>query len=150
MDAVNKQRRILTETELLSIVESTEAELAHADKELGTIAGQVVDGMYTVGMFSELVNRGCFTASTISVKGEPDKPAFILIHCRNDLGWLMVEGAVTLGNHSLEFLFDGGEALARHYGAPMVVFVTKIKALYRYASNQGYQTLGVILMKKDP
>ena len=147
MDAVNKKRRILTETELLSIVESNEAELAHADKELGVIASQVVDGMYTVGMFSELVNRGCFTASTINVKGEP---AFILIHCRNDLGWLMVEGAVTLGNHSLEFLFDGGEALGRHLGAPMVVFVTKIKALYRYARAQGYQTLGVILMKKNP
>lgn len=147
MDHAVKKRRILTETELLSILESTESELAYADKELGIIASQVVDGMYTPGMYSELVNRGCFTASTINVEG---KPAFILIHCFNDLGWLMVEGAVTLGNHSLEFLFDGGEALARHFKAPMVVFVTKLKALHRYASAQGYEAMGVILCKKNP
>ncbi|HXC34264.1 MAG TPA: hypothetical protein VNV43_00200 [Candidatus Acidoferrales bacterium] len=142
-----KKRRILTETQMLSIVESTEAELLHADEQLGAIAHQVVDGMYTAGMFSDLVKRGCFTASTINVHG---KPAFILIHCRNDLGWLMVEGAVALGNHSLEFLFDGGETLARHFNAPIVVFVTKLTALYRYATAQGYQTMGVILFKKNP
>jgi hypothetical protein len=141
-----KKRRLLTETEMLSIVESTEAELLRADEQLGAIATQVVDGMYTPGMFNDLVKRGCFTASTINVHGEP---AFILIHCRNDLGWLMVEGAVALGKHSLEFLFDGGETLARHFNAPVVVFVTRLKALYRYATEQGYQSLGVILFKKN-
>ncbi|MGH8022219.1 MAG: hypothetical protein ACRED1_01455 [Limisphaerales bacterium] len=144
MDAT-KKRRVLTETEMLSIVESTEAELLHADEQLGIIGRQIVDGLFTPGMFNDMVKRGSHTASTINVEG---KPAFIIIHCRNELGWLFVDGAISLGNHSLEFLFDGGEAVARHFGAPAVLFVTKLKALYRYATEQGYQSAGVVLAKK--
>ncbi|MGH7224596.1 MAG: hypothetical protein ACRELF_15335 [Gemmataceae bacterium] len=149
MEAVKqrRQRRMLTESELLSIVESTDTELLRADAQLAAIGRQVVDGIFPPSMFLELVKGGSYTASTVQVEG---KPAFVLVHCRNELGWLLIEGAVALGNHSLEFLFDGAEALARHFGAPVVAFTTKLTALYRYATAQGYESIGVIVCKKNP
>jgi len=138
---------MLTETELLSIVESSDPELLAAEEKLGAIAGQILDGIYEPGMFTQLVKSGAFQASTVLVD---QKPAFVLIHTRNGLGWLIVEGVAALGNASLKTLHDALDALARHYKAPTILFVTRLSSLFRYGSKHGYKSMGVIMAKATP
>lgn len=138
------KRQALTETDLLSIVESTEAELLEACKQLRKTSDQFLDGAFSAGEFDKLVKSGTHKASTILVE---DKPAYILIHAPNAVGWLMVDGAVCIGKASLDHLFEGGYALARHFKAPRIVFVTKLKALYQYAIDHDFTSVGVVLSK---
>jgi hypothetical protein len=144
---VANKRTILTETDLLSIVESTEAELLKAAAELDAISHKVLDGVFDAGAFDQLVKSGVLQASTVMVK---DEPAYVIIHCRNPLGWLMVEGAVKIGKAPLDHLFEAGYALARHLGASHVQFVTRLTALYRYAMDHDFKSLGVLLCKEVP
>ena len=62
----------------------------------------------------------------------------------------MVEGAVSIGKAPLHHLFEGGYALARHFKSPQIMFVTKLKGLFRYAAANDFKTLGVILCKAVP
>jgi len=141
----NKPRRLLTETELLSIVESSEEELSQAESKLGPIANQILDGIYEPGTFVRLIKSGAFEASTVHVDKEP---AFVMIYTRNALGWLTVEGVASLAKKaSFKYVFDAGDALARHYGCKTIQFVTKLSSLYRYGLEQGYKSLGVIMCK---
>jgi hypothetical protein len=151
MDAETKSRKLLTETDMLSIVESTEAELLYADKQLAATAAQIMDGTFSPGQFTDLVKRGCLTASTIQVNSVP---AFVVVHAVNGLGWLIVEGAAHLATKtpaSMGDLANGCYAIARHFGAPYIIFVTKLKSLYRYAlEEQDFNSLGVILGRPVP
>jgi hypothetical protein len=140
----DKKRRLITETQLFSILESNEDELLQAEAELGTIAGKILDGIYEPGMFARLVKAGAFQASTINVD---DKPAFVMVHSRNALGWLIVEGVAALGKDSLQFVFDAGDALAKHFAAPTILWVTRLASLFRFGSRQGYKPMGVIMCK---
>lgn len=146
MDA-NKQRRLLTETELFFIVESTEPELLAAEEKLGQMAAQIFDGIYEPGMFARLVKEGAFTGSTVAVGG---KPVLVLIHTRNALGWLTIEGVATLGKSSVKMVFDAADAIARHLGAPVIQFVTRLRPLYRYGLDHDYKAAGVIMVKGVP
>jgi hypothetical protein len=145
---VANKRTILTETDVLAIVESTEAELLAAARILDATSKHVLDGAFEPGAFDQLVKAGTLKASTILDKD--NQPAYVIIHTRNPLGWLMVEGAVKVGTGTLDLLFEGGYALARHLGASHVQFVTKLKALYEYARENGFTTLGVLLCKPVP
>ena len=106
MDAV-KHRRMLTQTDLLSILESDAAEMALAEARLGEIAGQILDGLYEPGMFTRLVKSGALEASTVNVGEEP---AFVMLYTRNLIGWLTVEGVAGLGRAPLARLFEAGDA----------------------------------------
>jgi hypothetical protein len=142
--ATNKQRRLLTETELLTIVESNESELFRAEEQLGEIAGRVFDGIYEPGMFAQLVQEKKFEASTAVHAGEP---IFVMLHTRNALGWLTIEGVASLKKSSMRFLVDAAEGIARHYGCPVIQFVTKLRALFRYGLEHHYKPVGVIMCK---
>lgn len=141
-------RTILTETEMLSIVESTESELLKAARTLDATSRNVLDGVFDPGAFDQLVKAGTLQASTVLDK-EGD-PAFVIIHTRNPIGWLMVEGAVKIGKGPLDLLFEGGYAIGRHLGASHVQFVTKLTALYQYAIDHDFKSLGVILCREVP
>jgi hypothetical protein len=143
----NKSHRFLTETETLAIFETTDAELSAAEGKFEDIVERVFDGAMEPGALAQLVRDKKLTASTVRI-GE--QPAFVLIHTRNSLGWLIIEGAASIGRAPLKVLFDGGEALARHFGAPVVLFVTKLRALYRYGRQRDYNPVGVILCKGVP
>jgi hypothetical protein len=145
--AATKQRRMLTETEVLSIVESNERELSIAEEKLGAIGRRILDGIYTPGMFTKFVTNGAFLASIVIYE---KKPAFVLITSRNGMGWMIVEGSVSLGAAPLKVVFDAADALARHFGDQKVLFVTKIKSLFQYATRNGYGTMGVIVSKGTP
>ena len=69
MATENKKRKVLTETDLLSIVESTEAELLKADSELAITASQNLDGVFDAGIFDQLVKAKKYQASTIMRQG---------------------------------------------------------------------------------
>jgi hypothetical protein len=143
----NQKPRLLTETEMLSIFESTDDELSAAEEKLGELAGQILDGIYEPGMFRRLVKAGVFTGSTVKVK---DEPVFVLIHSRNALGWVIVEGVVAVRRGSLKLLFEAGDVLARHYEAPNILFVTRLKGLFNYARAHNFQVMGAILVKEVP
>lgn len=140
----DKKRRLITETQLFAILESNDSELQQAEAELGAIAGKILDGIYEPGMFTRLVKAGAFQASTVQVN---DAPAFVMIYSRNAIGWLIVEGVAALGKSSFKFVFDAGDALARHFAAPTIMWVTRLASLYRYGSSQGYKPLGLIMCK---
>jgi hypothetical protein len=140
----NKNRRLLTETELLQLFESSETELSVAEEKLGELAGQIFDGIYEPLSFARMVKEGKFEASTAVVDGEP---VFVLIHTRNALGWLNVEGIASLKKSSLRLAFSAAEAIARHYGCPAVQFVTKLRALFNYGRQHDYKSVGVIMCK---
>ena len=144
MDAV-KHRRMLTQTDLLSILESDAAELALAESKLGEVAGQILDGLYEPGMFTRLVKSGALEASTVNVGEEP---AFVMLYTRNLIGWLTVEGVAGLGRAPLARLFEAGDALARHYQCQVIQYVTRLGALFRFGCGAGFQPLGVIMARK--
>lgn len=144
---MQNKRHVLTETDLLSIVESTEAELQEACRQLRDTSDKFLDGAFSAGEFDRLVKAGTHKASTILVK---DKPAYVVIHAPNAVGWLMVDGAVRIGKASLDHLFEGGYALARHLRAPQIVFVTKLKSLFQYARDHDFTAVGVVLSKAVP
>ena len=147
MPQKNKTRKPLTESDLFSIVESTEAELLDASKQLAETSDKILDGAFNAISFNELIKGGSHQASTVLVDG---KPAFVIIHARNAVGWLMVDGAVKIGDAPLEHLFEGGYAIAKHFKCPQIVFVTKLKSLFRYAVNHDFNCLGVMLCKAVP
>jgi hypothetical protein len=144
---VANKRQALTGTDLLSIVESTEAEYMEAAKQLAETSDRVLDGVFTAAMFDKLIKEKIFQASTVLVKEEP---AFVLIHAMNPVGWLVIEGAVRIGKAPLGRLLEGGYALARHLKAPKIVFVTKLKGLYNYAMGHQFKSLGAILCNEVP
>ena len=146
MDAT-KQRRLLTETDLFTLLESTEAELLEGAQQLDKVATKILDTIYEPGTFADLVKQKRFKASTVLVD---DQPAFILVYTINALGWLTVEGAVALGKAPLSHAFNAADALARHYHCKAIQFVTKLKALWSYGSNHGYKSLGIIMCKNAP
>ena len=145
---MENKRTVLTETDLLSIVESTEAELLKAANALDATSKNILDGAFDPGAFDKLVKAGTLKAST--VLDQDKEPAYVIIHTLNPLGWLMVEGAVKIGEGSLDTLFEGGYALARHLGSSHVQFVTKLRALYEYAREHEFKSLGVILCREVP
>lgn len=136
---------MLTETDLLSIVESSEAELLAAEEKLGAIAGQILDGIYEPGMFTKLIKSGAMEASTVLVDEEP---AFVMVYTRNALGWLTVEGVASLKKASLQFAFDAAKAIARHYGCGAIQFLTRLSSMFRFGLEQGYKPMGVIMWKE--
>lgn len=145
---MKNNRQILTETDLLSIVESTEAELLKAAKVLDATSRNILDGAFEPGAFDQLIKAGTLQASTVLDK--EGQPAYVMIHSRNPLGWLMVEGAVKVGTAGLEYLFEGGYAIGRHLGASHVQFVTKLKGLYEYARAHDFIALGVLVCRPIP
>lgn len=142
----NKTQNVLTDKDLVSIVKATEEELAVADRRLTQTSQKILDGLFDAGTFSRLVKEGVYQCSTIKVK---DQAAYILIHTRSTLGWLIIEGAVSIGGMPLRHLFEGAEALACHLNAPKILFVTKLKGLYEYAKKTGWICMGVIMAKKQ-
>jgi len=142
--ATNKPRRLLTETELLSIVESSKEELTLAEEKLGELAGEILDGIYEPGTLKKLVESGAFGAATINVD---QKPAFVMIYTRNALGWFTVEGVASLATTNLRHIFDAGDALAKKFNCGALQFVTRLSSLYKYALEHNYKPLGVILCK---
>jgi hypothetical protein len=104
MDAVNRKgaRRVLTQSDMLSILESTEEELLQAAATLDHTSSETLDGAFDAGIFDRLVKEKKLTASTIAVN---DQPAFVLIHGFNAAGWLVIEGAVTISRQPIAKLF---------------------------------------------
>jgi len=139
-----KQHRLLTDSQLLSILESTEEELSAAEARLGELAGQIFDGLYEPGLYTRLVKSGAFTASTVCIE---EDPKFVLIHSKTPLGWLTVEGIASLKRCPMETIFDAVDELASQLDCSTIQFVTKLSALQRFAQGRGYQTTGVILHK---
>lgn len=146
MDAT-KQHRLLQESDLFSIAESTEAELLKAGQVLDDTASRILDTIYQPGTFVELVRQKRFKSATIELKGEP---AFVMIYTINGLGWLTVEGVASLKKAPFKLVFEAGDALARHYGCSTIQFVTRLSSLFRFGLKQGYKSLGVIMCKNAP
>lgn len=144
MDVAPKHHRLLTDPEMLSILESTEEELSLAEARLGELAGEIFDGIYEPGLFAHLVKCGAFTASTVSLQGEAK---FILIHSKTALGWLTVEGIASIKRCPMQAIFDAVDELARRLNCRVIQFVTKLAALQRFAQGRGYRTSGIILHK---
>jgi hypothetical protein len=144
--ATKKQHRLLTESEMFSITESTDDELLDADKRLGEMAAQILDGVYEPGIYLRLVKSGAFTASTVSIEGEAK---FVLIHTRNALGWLIVEGIASLRRCPLETMFEATDALARHYRSKITQFVSRLSAMGRMAQAKGYEPAGIFWIKNN-
>ena len=145
MDAI-KPHRLLTESEMFSITESTDDELLDADKLLGEMAARIFDGIYEPGVFVRLVKAGALTASTVSIE---DEPRFVIIHTRNALGWLIVEGIATLKRCKLATMFDAADALAKNYGSKVTGFVSRLVAMGHVAQARGYQPTGIFWMKQN-
>ncbi|MGD0744138.1 MAG: hypothetical protein ABSA45_03190 [Verrucomicrobiota bacterium] len=143
MDA-DKQRRLITETETLSLLESTGPELQAADEILVPVGGVLLDGLLQAGTFVKLVKHDQLKSATLAIEGEP---ACVLFYSTNGLGWLTIEGAAALKPSPLKTIFRGVDALAKHLSAPVVVLVTRFAALMRAATSAGYKPGGVILMK---
>lgn len=137
-----KTHSLIQEADLLAIVESTEEELSKATATLDANSAITLDGAFEAGIFARLLEGKKLSSSTITVAGER---AFVLIHGFNAAGWLVIEGAVTLGQRPIKDLLEGSYALARHLKAPRIVIVTKLKALYQYASDHNFKTVGVML-----
>ena len=94
-----------------------------------------------------LIKDGALEASTVLVENEP---AFVMIYSKSVAGWLTVEGVASLKRASFQFVFDAGQALAKHYGCSAIQFVTKLSSLFRFGLAQGYKPLGVIMWKGAP
>ncbi len=131
---------------MFSICESTENEVLAADRLLGEMAAQLFDGIYSSGVFARLVKSGALTASTVKVKEEPQ---FVILHSRNALGWLIVEGIATLQRSKLASMFEAADALAKHYGSQVTAFVSRLAAMGRAAENSGYKSAGIFWMKNN-
>ena len=69
--SATKKRQVLTETDLLSIVESTEAELAEASQKLINVATDALDGTFDASTLERLVKTKAYQASTICFEGQP-------------------------------------------------------------------------------
>jgi hypothetical protein len=143
----NKIHRPLTDSELLTIVESTEEELSKACTTLDATSHGILDGVFEPGVFARLLAEKKLSRSTIKIGEER---AFVLIHGFNAAGWLVIEGAIALGRRPIKDLLDGSYALARHFGAPKIVFITKLKALYQYVIDHNFKTVGVMLCSEVP
>lgn len=137
----------MTDSQMLSIIESTDEELSAAETQLGELAGDVFDGLYEPGLYSRLVRAGNFQASTVRVEGEPK---FVLIHTRTPLGWLTVEGVAALRPCSVKLIYDAVDALARKLDCKVIQVVTKLSGMFRMALRSGYHTTGIILFKNAP
>jgi hypothetical protein len=146
MDAV-KQRRLIAESQVFSLLESSEEELLAGGKILDEMAARILDTIYTKGTFLDLVKQKRFKASTITLGGEP---AFVMVYTINALGWLTIEGVASLKKSPFKLVFDAGDLLARHYGCNNIQFVTKLASLYRFGLARGYKTVGVIMCKNAP
>jgi hypothetical protein len=131
---------------MFSITETTEDELLDADAKLAEIAGQIFDGIYEPGIFVRLVKSGALTASTVSIEEEP---RFVIIHSRNALGWLIVEGIATLKRCKLATMFDAADALASHYCSKVTSFVSRLSAMGHVAQSRGYQAAGIFWIKDN-
>ena len=144
-----KDHRFLTEKEMLSIIESSEAELLAVQPTLDALAEKVFDGgFYEPGTYAKLVKDGVFSSATVR---DPDgEPQFILIYSRSPVGWLYVEAVAALKRSSLKQIFGAVDQLAKHYGCKVIQCVTKLSGMLRYSKTAGYRPAGIIILKDAP
>lgn len=129
---------------MLSITECTDGQLQIVEEQLGAIAAKVSDGLYEPGAYLRLVKEGKLTGSVINLD---DKPAVVVIHSLNGLGYLIVDGIVALKPCPLGTIFDSVEYLAASYKSRVIIFVTKLKAIARTATSRGYKSAGILFLK---
>jgi len=146
VESENKKHRLLTETELLSLWESSEPEIVDAEKRLSATAALVLDGAYEPGTLSRLVKEKLLNSAT--VRDAEGQAMFILVYGFNYAGWLTIEGTASCNPKSrLELVFEAVDALAAHYKAKSIQFVTRWKALFRAGDSHGFKPVGVLMFK---
>ena len=146
MANANKEHRLLTETELLSLWDSSEPEILDAEKHLSSAAAVILDGAYEPGTLSRLVKEKRLNSATVRDAG--GQPMFVLVYGFNYAGWLTIEGTASLHPESrLDLVFEAVDTLAAHYKAKYIQFVTHWKALFRAAGSHGFKPAGVLMFK---
>jgi hypothetical protein len=148
METLHKKHRLVADSELFSIFESTPEEVAAAEDHIGDLARTIFDGIYQPDTYKQLVQQRRLVASTVVLRGEL-KPAFVLFHTITPLGWLTIEGAAALKPSSIPLMYDTVDRLAEFYGCPVTQVITKLAGMLRVAKRRGYKTTGVILHKKN-
>lgn len=131
---------------MLSIVESTEAELGMAMPKVDELAAQVFDGgNYRPGTYARLVRQHVFSAAT--VRDRDGVARFILVYSRSQLNWLYIEAVASLKRSSLRMIFAAVDDLARHFRCEVIQCVTKLSGMLRYSLAAGYRPAGIIIVK---
>lgn len=141
-----KTPRFLTESEMFSILESTDVELQAVQPKLDELAGKVfAGGTFEPGTYARLVKEGVFSSATVR---DPDgDPQFILIFSRSSLNWFYVEAVASIKRSSLKQIFSAVDQLASHYKCQVIQCATKLAGMFRFSLSQGYKPAGVIIVK---